>query len=46
MTGPEDVLQDWVPLTLAQASFSWMAALLGSTWRANLRLFMVYSWPQ
>lgn len=35
-----------IPLTLAQASFSWMAVLLGSTWRANLRLLMVYSWPQ
>lgn len=29
--------------TLAQASFSWMLTLLGSTCRANLRLLIVYS---
>lgn len=33
-------------LTLAQASFSWTAVLLGSTCRANFRLLMVYSCPQ
>lgn len=32
--------------TFAHASFFLMTSLSGSTWRANFRLLMVYSWPQ
>lgn len=33
-------------LTLAHANFCCTAVFWGSTWRANLRLLIVYSWPQ